>query len=144
MVERLCPHKPVKAFAYALVIWLVGFVWGSIVFMTPALRATAPIPYISSNPTISFPILLIWTVLALLFARSYLKGAAEPEREGFRLGVVFTLVNFALDLIVLVFLLKTGFKYFVSASVWFAYATLMLIPWLTGRTLERSSANPES
>ena len=112
--------------------------------MTPALKATPPIPYISSNPAISFPILLIWTVLALLLARNYLKGAPDQAREGLRLGIMFTLVNFVLDLVVLVFLLKTGFKYFVSGSVWFAYATLILIPWITGRTLEKSAANPKS
>ena len=138
------PYKPIKALAFALLIWLVGFIWGSVVFMTPALKATPPIPYISSNPAISFPILLIWTVLALLLARNYLKGAPDQAREGLRLGIMFTLVNFVLDLVVLVFLLKTGFKYFVSGSVWFAYATLILIPWITGRTLEKSAANPKS
>ena len=138
------PYKPFKAFAYAVLIWVVGFVWGSIVFMTPALKATPPIPYISSNPAISFPIILIWTVLTLLLARSYLKTAPEPARQGLRLGIIFTLVNFALDLVVLVFLLGTGFKYFISGSVWFAYATLILIPWITGRTLEKTADNPQS
>ena len=138
------PYKPIKALAFALLIWLVGFIWGSVVFMTPALKATPPIPYISSNPAISFPILLIWTVLALLLSRNYLKGAFDQAREGLRLGIMFALVNFVLDLVVLVFLLKTGVKYFVSGSVWFAYATLILIPWITGRTLEKSAANPKS
>lgn len=138
------PDKPIKAFAYAVLIWVVGFVWGSIVFMTPALKAMPPIPYISSNPAISFPIIFIWTVLTLLLARSYLKMAPEPARQGLRLGVVFTIVNFVLDLVVLVFLLGAGFKYFMSGSVWFAYATLILIPWITGRTLEKSADDLQS
>lgn len=138
------PDKPIKAFAYAVLIWVVGFVWGSIVFMTPALKATPPIPYISSNPAISFPIIFIWTVLTLLLARSYLKMVPEPARQGLRLGVVFTIVNFVLDLVVLVFLLGAGFKYFMSGSVWFAYATLILIPWITGRTLEKSADDLQS
>ncbi|HKR58914.1 MAG TPA: hypothetical protein VJS64_04215, partial [Pyrinomonadaceae bacterium] len=119
------PFRPIRAFAYAVLIWVVGFLWGSIVFMTPMLRTTASIPYISSNPAISFPILLIWTVLALVLARSYLRTAPDPDQEGLRLGIMFVVVNCALDLIVLVFLLQTGFKYFVSASVWFAYMTLL-------------------
>ena len=138
------PYRPVQAFAYAVLIWVVGFIWGSIVFMTPALRATSPIPYVSSNPSISFPILMIWTLLALLIARSYLKAASDKPGEGLKLGVTFVLVNFILDLIVLVFLLKTGFKYFISASVWFAYTSLVLIPWLVGRTLARSAHSPKS
>ena len=128
------PDKPARAVAYAVLIWVLGFIWGSIVFMTPALRATPPIPYISSNPAISFPIILIWTVLTLLLARSYLKDATDRSAEGLKLGVTFVVVNFILDLVVLVFLLQAGFKYFVSASVWFAYATLVLIPWLIGRS----------
>ena len=138
------PYKPLKAFAYAVLIWVVGFIWGSIVFMTPALRSTPPIPYVSRNPAISFPIILIWIVLTLLLARSYLKAAREKEREGFRLGLMFVIVNFFLDLVVLVFLLKTGFSYFVSASVWFVYASLVLIPWLTGRTLASAPSDPKT
>ena len=138
------PFKPIRALAYAVLIWVVGFIWGSIVFMTPTLRATASIPYVSSNPAISFPILLIWTVLALLLARTYLRTAPDQEREGLRLGIMFAVINCALDLIVLVFLLQTGFKYFVSASVWFAYTSLVVIPWLTGRTLASSTSNPNS
>ena len=138
------PDKPFKAFAYAVLIWVVGFIWGSIVFMTPALRSTPPIPYVSRNPAISFPIILIWTVLTLLLARNYLKTVGDKEGEGFRLGLIFVMVNFVLDLVVLVFLLQTGFSYFISASVWFAYATLVLIPWLTGRTLASATSNSKS
>lgn len=135
------PYKPLRAFAYALLIWVVGFIWGSIVFMTPALRSTPPIPYVSSNPAISFPIILLWTVLTWLLAKSYLKAAPESAQEGLRLGLVLVLINFVLDLVVLVFLLKTGFKYFISVSVWFAYASLVVIPWLTGRALETSNSS---
>lgn len=138
------PYKPVRAFAYAVLIWVSGFIWGSIVFMTPALRSTAPIPYVSRNPAISFPIILLWTVLTLLLARSYLRAAPDKEREGFRLGLMFVIVNFVLDLVVLVFLLQTGFGYFLSASVWFAYMSLLVIPWLTGRTLLTSPSNSKN
>ena len=138
------PYKPTRAFAYAVLIWVSGFIWGSIVFLTPSLRSTPPIPYVSSNPAISFPIILLWTVLTLLLARGYLSAAQDQEREGIRLGLMFMIVNFVLDLVVLVFLLKTGFGYFVSASVWFAYMSLVVIPWLTGRTLATSPSNSKT
>lgn len=138
------PYKPVRAVVYAVLIWVSGFIWGSIVFMTPALRSTPPIPYVSSNPAISFPILLLWTVLTLVLARTYLRAAKDKEREGFRLGFIFVIVNFVLDLVVLVFLLKAGFGYFVSASVWFAYMSLGVIPWLTGRTLAISPSSSKT
>ena len=74
--------KPGKALMYAVVIWLVGFVWGSIVFMTPALKAVAAIRYVSSNPAISFPILFIWLIITYLFAKSYLGTAGDKVSEG--------------------------------------------------------------
>jgi uncharacterized membrane protein (DUF441 family) len=126
-----------KAIAYAVLIWVVGFIWGSFVFMTPSLKSTPPIPYISSNPAISFPILAIWLVLTYVLARSFLKAAADPVKDGFRLGVIFALVNVVLDLVVLVVLLKAGFGYFFSLSVWTAYAILIIVPWLTGRSVEK-------
>ena len=79
----------------------------------------------------------------MLLARSYLRAAQYKEREGFRLGLMFVIVNFVLDLVVLVFLLKAGLRYFVSASVWFAYTSLVVIPWLTGRTSAISLSNPK-
>jgi len=127
------PDKSLKALGYALLIWIVGFVWGSIVFMTPALKGVAPIPYISSNPAISFPILIIWPIFIYLVANSYLKKVTDKGGEGLRLGITFCLVNLVLDLVVLVFLLKTGFRYFVSLTVWLGYLELLLIPWLVGR-----------
>ena len=126
------------AVAFAILIWIVGFVWGSIVFMTPALKATPAIPYVSSNPAISFPILLVWVVVGYLLARIYLSRLSHPAAEGLRLGIFFAVINFALDLLVLVFLLKAGGQYFVSLTVWLGYAILLLIPWLTGRSLQKA------
>ena len=128
------PQKIGRAFAYALVIWLVGFVWGSVVFMTPALKNIPSLPYISRYPAISFPLLIIWIPLGYLLARSYLKKNAAPG-EGLKLGVVFAVVNFVLDLLVLVILFKNGFAYFASLTVWLAYFILVALPWFTGRSL---------
>jgi hypothetical protein len=130
------PDKIIKALVYALLIWIVGFVWGSIVFMTPALKSVAAVPYVSKNPAISFPILLIWLVLTYVLARSYLKTVSDKGAAGLRLGLTFSVLNFILDLAILVFLLKTGFGYFVSLTVWSGYLMLLIIPWLTGRQAE--------
>ena len=132
------PQKPFKGFGFAVLIWLVGFVWGSIVFMTPGLKATSPIPYISSNPAISLPILLIWIPLTYFLARAYLSRINDPDREGLTLGLIFAATNFILDLVALVLLLKAGAGYFAAASIWFAYLLLIIIPWLTGRSLQKA------
>lgn len=132
------PQNPLKAFGFAVLIWIVGFIWGSVVFMTPALKATPPIPYISSNPAISFPILLIWIPLIYFLAKAYLWKVNDPDREGLKLGLIFSVTNFILDLVVLVLLLKAGAGYFAAASIWFAYFLLIIIPWLTGRSLQKA------
>jgi uncharacterized membrane protein SirB2 len=129
-----------KALIYAVLLWVIGFVWGSIVFMTPALKTVSAIPYVSSNPAISFPILFIWLIVTYLIARSYLKAAGDKVREGLKLGIMFSVVNGMLDLLVLVLLLKSGFGYFISLTVWFGYLLLFLIPWIVGCSLQRTTA----
>ena len=132
------PQKPFKAFGLAVLIWIVGFAWGSIVFMTPALKATSPIPYISNNPAISIPILLVWIPLIYFLTKAYLSRVNDPDREGLKLGLILAATNFLLDLVVLVLLLKAGAGYFAAASIWFAYLLLIIIPWLTGRSLQKA------
>lgn len=128
------PLRIGRALAYAVVIWLIGFVWGSVVFMTPALKSIPSIPYISRYPAISFPVLIIWILIAYLLARSYLKNSAAPD-QALKLGLVFAVVNFVLDLLVLVLLFKNGFAYFASLTVWLAYFILLIVPWFAGRSL---------
>jgi hypothetical protein len=130
------PYKLGKALIYAVLLWVIGFVWGSIVFMTPPLKMVAAIPYVSSNPAISFPILIIWLIATYLLAKGYLQEAGNKAAEGLKLGIVFSVVNVLLDLLVLVFLLKAGFSYFISITVWLGYFMLFMIPWIAGRSLQ--------
>ena len=134
------PERIGRALAYALLIWITGFVWGSVVFMTPALKNVAAIPYVSRYPLISFPVLIIWLLIAYLLARSYLKLTTDKASEGLKLGLLFAVVNFILDLFVLVILFKNGFTYFASLTVWLAYFILLTVPWFTGRSLARTNS----
>ena len=129
------PERIGRALAYALLLWITGFVWGSVVFMTPALKNVAGIPYVSRYPMISFPVLIIWLLMAYFLARSYLKLTTDKASEGLKLGSLFAVVNFILDLLVLVLLFKNGFTYFASLTVWLAYFILLTVPWFTGRSL---------
>jgi hypothetical protein len=132
------PFRIGKALLYAILLWVIGFVWGSIVFMTPALKTVSAIPYVSINPAISFPILFIWLVVTYFLAKSYLKTADDKADRGLKLGIVFSVVNVVLDLLVLVLLMKAGFGYFISLTVWVGYFMLMMIPCLVGRSLQRT------
>lgn|GEM_PF-675885 len=123
----LLPDRPGKAIWYAVLIWLSGFVWGSIIFMIPVLKATEPVPYISSNPAISFPIILFWCLLAKFLAGKYLTPDDTPN-NGLPLGLTFLLTNVLLDLLVIVFAFNKGYQYYLSLSVWAAYAILVMVP----------------
>jgi hypothetical protein len=129
------PNRPGRAIAFAVLLWIVGFAWGSIVFMTPSLKAAAPIPFVSTNPWISFPILLAWLPLAYFLARTCLVPAPAPASEGLKLGLVFAITNVVLDLVAI---FKTGFAYFASLTVIAGYALLLLVPWAVGRSLQEA------
>ena len=130
------PQRIGKALAYAIVIWIIGFVWGSIVFMTPSLKGARPIPYISNNPAISFPILIVWLPVTYLLAKNYLKASSDRMAAGLKLGLTLSVGNLILDLVILVLLLKAGFAYFISLTVWLGYFLLLIVPWLTGRSMQ--------
>lgn len=133
------PQRIGKAVAYSILVWIVGFVWGSVVFMTPALKSFAAIPYVSRYPAISFPLLILWPLVGYVLALSYLKTASDKASEGFKLGLMFALVNLLLDLLVLVLLFKNGLIYFASVTVWLAYFILLIVPMLVGRSLEKAA-----
>jgi len=130
------PQRIWKALAYAIVIWIIGFVWGSIVFMTPSLKGARPITYISNNPAISFPILIVWLPVTYLLAKNYLTASSDGMAAGLKLGLTLSVVNLILDLVILVLLLKAGFAYFLSLTVWLGYLILLIVPWLTGRSMQ--------
>jgi len=134
------PQRTGRAIAYAVLIWLIGFAWGSVVFMTPALKSISPIPYVSRYPAISFPVLIIWLLIAYVLAKNYLKTATDKANEGLQLGLMFAVVNLVLDLLILVLLFKNGLGYFASLTVWLAYFILLLVPWLVGRSLARANS----
>ena len=132
------PQRTIRAVAYATLIWLAGFVWGSMVFMTPSLKSIPPLPYVSRYPAISFPLLILFPLIAYLLARRYLRAVADKANEGIKLGVTFAVVNLILDLLILVVLFKNGVDYFASLTVWLAYFSLLLAPALVGRSLGRT------
>src|SRR2546428_825514 len=105
--------------------------------MTPSMKnAGAAIPYISTYPAISFPLLIRWLRLAYRLARSYLKAATYKACEGLMVGLAFLLVSLVLDMLVIVILFGAGVGYYVSLTVWLAYFILLIVPGLTGRSLQ--------
>jgi hypothetical protein len=124
-----------KTLGFGVLLWMVGFAWGSIVFMTPALKAIPSVPHLSQYPAISAPLFVVFPLLAFYFTRLCVEKAEPKEAAGLQVGIVFATTNFLLDLLVLVLAFKAGFGFFSYASIWVAYALLVAVPWAAGRKL---------
>lgn len=120
---------------YGVLLWIVGFVWGMIVFMAPTLKNIPSIPYVSKYPAISAPLIVLYLVVVFLLANRYLKSTDRKASEGLKLGAVFFLLNIALDIVVYVVLFQ-AWDYFSYVSIWLAYVILLVGPWATGRWLK--------
>ncbi len=131
-------YKPVKALWYAVLIWLIGFVWGTIVFMTPALKDIPAIPYVSKYPAISAPLIVAYFIIIFLLTRQYLEDTNKKAAEGLKFGATIFLLNFILDALVYVVLFKSS-DYFAYFSIWLSYILAVAVPWFTGRWLERKT-----
>ena len=129
-------YDPEKALWYAFLLWIIGFVWGTIVFMVPSLKNVPMVPSISKYPAISVPLLILYAVLVFILAKGYLKTAENKIAEGLKFGVTLFLFNSILDALVYVVIFK-GADYFAYFSVWLAYILFVVIPWLTGRWLQK-------
>lgn len=130
------PQNVGKALLYGFVIWSIGFIWGSVVFMVPQLKDIPSIAYVSKYPAISFPLLIAYPFLASLYTRNYLKAVRSKAGEGLRLGIAMGLVNIILDVLVLVLAFKNGLSYFASMTVLLGYAILVAVPARVGQKIQ--------
>jgi len=116
--------KAGKAILYGILIWVVGFVWGTVVFMTPALKAVPSIPMFSRYPWISFPLLILFPLMAYGCSPKCVErsdaGHGVPQ-----VGLVFVAANLLLDWLVLVIAFQSGMQYFYFLSVWICYALVV-------------------
>jgi len=112
------------AIGFGVLMWLIGFVWGSVVFMTPTLKAVPSIPLFSRYPWISFPLLVLFPLLAYWFAPKCVERGSAGKVPP--VGFLFVGVNLVLDWLVLVIAFKSGMPYFYFLSVWICYALVVV------------------
>ncbi len=128
------PYKFGKAVLFSLVVWLIGFVWGSIVFMT-SLKDLAPIPFVSTNPAISFPLLVLMPLASFLLARAYLREAENKTLEGLKFGLTVSVVDIIMDFLAYALLFGGGLGFFASLTLWLSYVAMGVVPYLVGRAM---------
>ena len=130
-LRRLTP----RALTWALLLWIVGFVWGSIVFAIPQLKSLPSIPYISKYPAISAPLLILYVPLLVFAGRRELSTATT--RQCLKFGAILSASTIILDLAVY-FLILHSADYFLFLSVWASYVLLLLVPALSYRRVRGS------
>jgi hypothetical protein len=128
----LRPFRLGTAVWYSVLLWVLGFVWGAIVFMVPPLKAVQSIPYFSKYPAISLVLLPLYLILVWLVARRYLDSATDKTMEGLKLGGMIFVVSLVLDVVVYLILFNSA-DYFTFASIWVTYAVFVFLPWLVGK-----------
>jgi hypothetical protein len=126
--------RPLKAIGYSLLIWAIGFVWGTIVFMTPALSEISPIEHISKMPAITIPILIVYLMLIPYLSKRYLENVADRIAEATFLGVIFLAINALLDLVM--YLTIYDQDYYAYISIWISYALLLILPLYAGKRMQ--------
>jgi hypothetical protein len=113
-----------KAIGFGVLLWAAGFVWGTVVFMTPPLKAIPSIPIFSRYPAISFPLLVLFPLMAKWFAPRCIEtsgpGGGLPP-----VGLVLAGTNVLLDAVILVGVFRSSWEYFSFLSVWIAYALVV-------------------
>ena len=75
-------NKAIEATWYAIVLWIVGFVWSMTVYMIPALKNMSSISHISKLPAVSVVLLSLYLVMLW-----YLADATWPRPIGDKLKV---------------------------------------------------------
>ncbi|SES75481.1 hypothetical protein SAMN04488587_0809 [Methanococcoides vulcani] len=128
------PYRPLKAIGYSLLIWAIGFVCGTVVFMTPALSEIPSIEYVSKMPAISVPLLIASLIVIPYLSKRYLENAVDKIAEATVLGVIFLVINVLLDL--LMYLTIYDQDYYTYISIWISYAFILILPMYTGKRMQ--------
>lgn len=128
------PYRLGKCIGHAVLIWVVGFVWGMIVFMTPPLKSIRSVPFVSKFPAISLPLIIVYVFLIYFLSKRYLAEAVDKRAEAWKYGITLVVINAILDTLVIVIAFH-GYDYFSYLSIWIAYALLMFVPVVASRKL---------
>ena len=107
-----------RMWLYGFLIWLIGFAVGCVMW---------PI-YPTHLLLFKSVMIVVMTLVGMMFIRFYFKSVtSQYKREGIRIGLVWLLLNLALDLIVLVGLFKSDLgEYLISVGLRY-----LVIPILT-------------
>ena len=130
------PEKLKRVFLYAVSLWLIGFIWGTVVFMTPQLKNVPTTGIFSEYPLITFPLLIVFIILLLRWSKKHLVEVSDKKTEAIKFGLTIFVVNFVLDVVIYRFVFSNE-TYFFYLSIWFSYIVMVGIPYDVARKLSK-------
>ena len=133
--ETSTPFKFGKVLMYAFVLWIIGFIWGMIVFAVPSLKQISSIVYVSKFPAVSVVLIPAYIVILYYLGSKHLKAFENRPHEWLKFGLTLAVANSLLDILVYVILFGSA-DYFTYLSIWLAYALFLAIPWMVGRRFQ--------
>lgn len=128
------PYRLGKCIGHAILIWIIGFVWGTIVILNPP-QLFPTVPYVSQFPSISVPLLILYVFLIYFLSKRYLAGAVHKRAEAWKYGITLLVINALLDTLV-IFVAFKNYDYFSYLSIWMAYALLLFMPVYASRQVD--------
>jgi len=120
-----------KAILLGTVMWILLFVAAGVV-MNSLGSGMIGIVLIFIGPIISIPI-----------AYLYLKTTPNQDmfREGFKLGIIWAIWAFVLDLLIMVLIFGRGFAYYTSWTLWLGYCEMIGFSTLVGYLMIEKNNN---
>jgi hypothetical protein len=90
--------KTLHSVVWAAILWVIGFVWGSVGFTIWLLNGLPSIPYVSKYPAIGNVLLVLYVVLIIYISKKQIRVGVPYE--WLRFGFIISISNFLLDLMV--------------------------------------------
>lgn len=114
--------KLLKAILLGIFLWILIFIWWSIIMEVPALSGRLLLQWL-----IHFALLVPACVLV---ARVYYMS--DDKMSGFFLGIIFIVVAIVLDLLVTIHIVPGGFgRFFSNPFLWIGFIELLFVVWIT-------------
>ena len=124
----LVMKRLVRAVLLSGVVWVAGFVAGSLVYLVPHLRHLHPIPGVTLNVAVSLVVPVVWVPLLVVLSRRFVRAGPSAVGDGVLLGLWMAGTNLVLDRVVLVGWFEAGPSFHSYAAIWFAYLLVVLVP----------------
>ncbi len=119
------PEKKLRSILLGLLLWILNFTAATLV----ALKL--------NDENIKIFILIVIPIFTAVLAYIYMRSPQEKSvYEGTRLGLTWFVLLLTIDVIVKVYLMKYGWEYFRSWTVWISFGEIIFLCGVIGALMK--------